>query len=623
MTRHVTVVVASLSAFILAQAAHEKVEGGLAQEQASARAAPALSGHELASRKSSAQITALVALADERATQVKSDSLATTVSTRGARPAALSEIHAGSTRATTSGTTSGTTGGTIGGRTVGVVVRSAKHGAGSCIVFNNQADFEAFNAEEGKVFKGIEDFEETPPGTGIVGMPDPLCGGIPNPPFMNGLDQLNLCVQSNFEHTWANPNPRGYNALVFVPWCDLHRCSDVVVANTFVDSLDVMLISPPVLPGEEDDHTGVGFNPVAFMGTGPSADIRVFDKNNILMVITNTPADPAGSNFWGVWCADTIGRINIFDPGNGAEGGDNIQMWVTPGKPDCGDDTCDPNEDCESCPDDCGQCPSCVTFNSQAEFEAFNAAEGNVLKGIEDFEEGPPGAGMPGPHDPLCGGIPNGWPFFNGLDQLNLCVQSNLLGGAPDVPAPRGENALVFVEFGSGFGESSDLVLANTFVDSIDVMLISPPVLPGEEDDHTGVGFDTVSIFGGGFVDIRVYDKNNAQMVSATSPADPAGSNFWGVWCADTIGRINIFDPGNGAEGGDNIQMWVEGDPCGECPTDVDGSGDTGAADLAVLLGFWGPCAPGDPCECLDADDDGLLGPADLAVLLGAWGLCP
>ncbi len=63
--------------------------------------------------------------------------------------------------------------------------------------------------------------------------------------------------------------------------------------------------------------------------------------------------------------------------------------------------------------------------------------------------------------------------------------------------------------------------------------------------------------------------------------------------------------------------------PCGDCPTDVDGGGDTGAFDLANLLGAWGSCNPGDPCECLDADSDGLIGAFDLAVLLGSWGPCP
>ncbi len=126
-------------------------------------------------------------------------------------------------------------------------------------------------------------------------------------------------------------------------------------------------------------------------------------------------------------------------------------------------------------------------------------------------------------------------------------------------------------------------------------------------------------------MDVRIYNTSNDFIGTAPSPADSAGSNFFGESCTVPIGRINIRDVGNGAEGADNIQMWLpaDGNPCGDCPTDVDGSGDTGAADLAVLLGSWGPCSPGDPRACLDADSDGVIGAADLAVLLGAWGPCP
>ncbi len=71
-------------------------------------------------------------------------------------------------------------------------------------------------------------------------------------------------------------------------------------------------------------------------------------------------------------------------------------------------------------------------------------------------------------------------------------------------------------------------------------------------------------------------------------------------------------------------QPAAAGDPgCGDCPTDVDGNGLTEAFDLANLLGAWGPCAPGAPCECLDSDGDGSINAFDLAVLLGAWGPCP
>lgn len=72
-------------------------------------------------------------------------------------------------------------------------------------------------------------------------------------------------------------------------------------------------------------------------------------------------------------------------------------------------------------------------------------------------------------------------------------------------------------------------------------------------------------------------------------------------------------------------------------PADLDGDGSVDAADLAILLGSWGPCPPGPPGsagptgpggpggpageDCPgDLDGDNTVGPADLAFLLGQWG---
>ena len=59
-----------------------------------------------------------------------------------------------------------------------------------------------------------------------------------------------------------------------------------------------------------------------------------------------------------------------------------------------------------------------------------------------------------------------------------------------------------------------------------------------------------------------------------------------------------------------------------------------GPADLAILLGAWGPCP--EPCEegdplgthpvgaCqADFNGDCMVEAFDLAILLGDWGLCP
>ena len=54
------------------------------------------------------------------------------------------------------------------------------------------------------------------------------------------------------------------------------------------------------------------------------------------------------------------------------------------------------------------------------------------------------------------------------------------------------------------------------------------------------------------------------------------------------------------------------------CPADMSGDGTVDAADLAELLGAWGP-NPGHPA---DFNGDGVVNAADLAQLLGAWGAC-
>ncbi len=55
------------------------------------------------------------------------------------------------------------------------------------------------------------------------------------------------------------------------------------------------------------------------------------------------------------------------------------------------------------------------------------------------------------------------------------------------------------------------------------------------------------------------------------------------------------------------------------CSADLNGDGNINAADLALLLGNWGPCGV---CPT-DLNNDGMVNAADLALLLGRWGPCP
>ena len=59
------------------------------------------------------------------------------------------------------------------------------------------------------------------------------------------------------------------------------------------------------------------------------------------------------------------------------------------------------------------------------------------------------------------------------------------------------------------------------------------------------------------------------------------------------------------------------------CPADFDGDGDVDAADLAQLLGNWGPYGSCPPYVAQDFDQDCDVDAADLAQVLGAWGACP
>ena len=63
------------------------------------------------------------------------------------------------------------------------------------------------------------------------------------------------------------------------------------------------------------------------------------------------------------------------------------------------------------------------------------------------------------------------------------------------------------------------------------------------------------------------------------------------------------------------------GIPCPSCAEDLNGDGLVGPFDLALLLGNWGPCPPGDDCPP-DFTEDEVVGPLDLAILLDAWGPC-
>ena len=93
----------------------------------------------------------------------------------------------------------------------------------------------------------------------------------------------------------------------------------------------------------------------------------------------------------------------------------------------------------------------------------------------------------------------------------------------------------------------------------------------------------------------------------------------------DLDGYARIVD-GDGDEEADVDMGAYEFQTDLPCPWDLNGDGEVGPFDLALVLGFWGPCE--EPCTpeatcTTDLDGDCATGPFDLALILGFWGPCP
>jgi hypothetical protein len=212
------------------------------------------------------------------------------------------------------------------GIAAGLVAAAAPGALGQqFFIFLSRSQFNEFLKSPGSpcAFKGVEDFEESllPVGGSAV-LDDPLSPGVPNGPFLFGLSEPNIRVQSNtLGGAAVAPSPRGAAGLFTQEIGGIN--GDIVLANTLGDSLD--LIFP------ENDKCAVGFETIA-MGGAAGIQISVFNDSNGLVA---TQAVAAGG-FFGIVLLDPhlfhIGRINIFGvtaTGGGIrEGADNISLWV-------------------------------------------------------------------------------------------------------------------------------------------------------------------------------------------------------------------------------------------------------------------------------------------------------
>ncbi|MCH7907620.1 MAG: hypothetical protein IIB26_09330 [Chloroflexi bacterium] len=191
-----------------------------------------------------------------------------------------------------------------------------------------------------------------------------------------------------------------------------------------------------------------------------------------------------------------------------------------------------------------------VWFDDRAEFES--EAKNRQLRRnfVEDLESSnlPPNRIM-AMADPLNSDSRT-QPYPDGLPTIGLTIQSNIRGGNPVQPDPRGANGLAAASRGWQRAVSY-IVFDNTFVDSCDVILDAPNVF--------AVGASTIDALGRQQgVQIRVFDRDNNLLGMMAFEADIQGTHFAGVIADVAVGRINVFSVGSGVEGLDNIEGWFD-----------------------------------------------------------------
>jgi hypothetical protein len=185
---------------------------------------------------------------------------------------------------------------------------------GALVFFDNQADFHLAMGAAGNVFTFLETFEENngAPGT-VITLPDPLLtGGVPNGPFLTGLDAPNLSVSTS---TMGD--------LVLLTENFLSNTSDIVGPNTFLED-GVLTFT--------GDTVGVGLDLWVLANNPGSMQVEVFDTlgNSLGSTTIMTPGD---MTYFAVQSTtDVIGSIVTSDPTGGSAGDlfDNVDMYSLP-----------------------------------------------------------------------------------------------------------------------------------------------------------------------------------------------------------------------------------------------------------------------------------------------------
>jgi hypothetical protein len=174
-------------------------------------------------------------------------------------------------------------------------------------------EWDAALANAGKVSKGTTDFS-TDGGNAypISGFAGPLtsAGGGPVSPGV---------VLDNMAMFGLNYVGLGTDVVTLGPQYGFGNVDNVVLANYFVDSFQIDI----------DDPLKTAMSMTVYNTTNGGSDVSVFDANGALLGVA--AGVPANGNI-GILTngGDSIGGINIFDPGNGAEGITRVTAYNVP-----------------------------------------------------------------------------------------------------------------------------------------------------------------------------------------------------------------------------------------------------------------------------------------------------
>lgn len=120
-----------------------------------------------------------------------------------------------------------------------------------------------------------------------------------------------------------------------------------------------------------------------------------------------------------------------------------------------------------------------------------------------------------------------------------------------------------------------------------------------------------------GMYSFAAIEASSGAIISTTDIGSGTGDNT--LQMVGTLGPSGVLY--QGLERGLLSVTAVTPATCPPTCVDVDFvvDGQLDGADIAFLLGHWGPA---DTAGLADLDEDGVVGPADLALLLGLWNEC-